>query len=120
MITLLINKGLHWIGISEESKSQILEMPFAWGEEKYPVGHSFDRLGVKDRTSLCIGEPIEFCGFLRQESLLYALFEVSQNSQGQLQLFEGPVLTWYIAPIVVDSVCLLMPSGASSFYDIRP
>lgn len=95
-------------------------MPLAWGDEKYPVGHSFDRLGVKDRTSLCIGVPIEFRGFLRQESLLYALFEVSNNTQGQLQLFEGTVLTWYIAPIVVDSDCLLMPSSQSSFYDIRP
>ena len=120
MITLLINKGLHWIGISEESKSQILEMPLAWGEEKYPVGHSFDRLGVKDRTSLCIGVPIEFRGFLRQETFLYALFEVPQKCEQQLQLFQGPILTWYIAPIVVDSDCLLMPSSPSSFYDIRP
>lgn len=119
MITLVINKGLHWIGISEESKSQILETPLAWGEEKYLVGHSFDRLGMKNRTSLCIGVPIKFQGYLRQGDILYALFEVPRTNN-QLQLFDGPVLTWYIAPIVIDSDCLLMPSSPSTFYDIRP
>ena len=91
----------------------------AWGEEKYPVGQSFDRLGVKDRTSLCIGVPIEFRGYLRQENLLYALFEVPKESEEQLNIFQEPILTWYIAPILVDSDCLLMPSSPNSFYDIR-
>jgi hypothetical protein len=115
----MINKGLHWVGIPKDSMN-IIQKPFEWDNESYQTGHSFESLGTKNRTSLNIGTPLVYSGFLIDRNLRYVLFDVAQKEARQMDLFSKNDINWYIAPMYVDKRCLLMPSSYNGYYDIRP
>jgi hypothetical protein len=101
-------KGIHYLFFVPDELISKTSLP--WGDSELIPDQKYNSIGNgKRRTTLDIGEELQYHGVLKEGKITHVLFKTDEYTEK----------AYYIAPLYVNNKCLLMPSAENAFWDIQ-